>query len=869
MDAQDTRTAQERIDQAEGRLAALQEQGIDTAGLNSQLAFARAALAQGQTLDVMAMCEEVLIAAKRLVAQPPLAANRPVKTDRIQKPQERVPSGLYPSLGGPDEARDRQRLTEEIRQAVHSDLMPKALSATQLNDRIRTTVERTLDERLKLLQDSLSSKLDERFQRLAAEPITAAFAKPPSVEEVAAHVEEHLAKSVDQRLEIRATALAHELTQQSAHAIAEATGGIEARLNELTNPERLRAGIVSAVEEACARAELARTAAATHQYATTEAALAKLNASMTAWDSALPTTVTGMVNAALPDAVQAAVQAAMHVALSTVTEAVMTPVRELVAEALTQSKSAPPDLDALATRLGNDLRSDLDWQVERLAAEKGWVTLADVHAEMRTSPNNKPGADNPTAPGFARLEAALVEFVRQTQSQQQQFLNVLQERVEQGTAVVAQNLAKAIAADKNRSSTVFRQPPKSGDGDTATINRATDSRMSDEQSALESHTSNAQERELDALSMTAQYRAIDTLGDPQRQTPMLNMLPGTRVTGRIPIAPLTASVQAAEPSPVQITKLVDDHSSATRPSTMIISNRTALDLTQQDDTAGVDPSAMTTENFVIADNLGTEAIEMTPLQESAGEGSGLVARSETQRHEPALPSADMIAMATPETHESNIPGTSTDAITRVLTHTVSLPVKNASAQPATTRQPKPPASTGKTTNPTSRVAAFETGLRNLVKGEVERQLGSEAIASPSPSANSSATGALTRETTTSDLDRRIRVAIQKALAELPGVPTSGSEVRLTVPCDMDLRAAITRSMPDMMKDPAIRQQILGVVAVEAMANPGALGELTGIRAFIRAEVRHAHGEAMHQAQGNDAATTVPPAALETPPALIS
>lgn len=799
MDAQDTRTAQERIDQAEGRLAALQEQGIDTAGLNSQLAFARSALAHGQTLDVMAMCEEVLIAAKRLVAQPPVAANRLVKTDRLMKTVERVSSGLYPSIGGQDDARDRQRLTEEIRQAVHSDLMPKALSASQLNERIRTTVERTLDERLKALQDNLSSRLDERFQRLAAEPGTSEFSNPPSVEDITARIEAQVTAELDQRMESRASALSQQLTNEVGLKV--------------------------------------------------DHAVAQLHGTMTSLDATLPATVANLVNATLPDAVQAAVQAAMQVAMATVTEAVTAPVRELVAEALSQSKSAPPDLDALATRLGNDLRSDLDWQVERLAAEKGWVTLADVHAELRTNGNLKPGADSNHAPGFARLEAALVEFVRQTQSQQQQFLNVLQERVEQGTAVVAQSFAKAIAADKHRSSTVFRQPPKPNDGDTATINRATDARVSDDQSALESHTSSAHERELDSLSMTAQYRAIDTLGDPQRQTPILSMLPGTQVTAR---------TAAGMPSLTSKFSPADDHSSATRPSTMVVSNRAALDPSRQEDTPEVDASALTRESSEITADLGTEAIEMAPLHDSVGESSGLVARTDERQQVLENSSAKMVAAAVRQNSEIS----STAAITRILTHTISSPSAAVPGQPATAGSSQLPPPTGKTVNPTSRVTAFETGLRNLVKGEVERQLGTGSIAKVP------ATSALNRETATPDLDQRIRVAIQKALAERPAAPT-GSEVRLTVPCDTDLRAAITRSMPDMLQDPAIRQQILGLVAVEAVANPGALGELTGIRAFIRAEVRHAHGEAMPQVQRNDTTTAVPPSALETPSVLIS
>ena len=803
MDAQDTRTAQERIDQAEGRLAALQEQGIDTAGLNSQLAFARAALAQGQTLDVMAMCEEVLIAAKRLLAEPPVTAGRPVKTDRTPKPLERVQSGLYPSLGGPDEARDRQRLTEEIRQAVHSDLMPKALSATQLNERIRTTVERTLDERLKSLHESLSNKLDERFQRLAAEPGTTVIAKTSSAEEISAQIstqiEARIAATLDQRLE-----------------------------------------------------------------------------------STLPSAVESAVQLSVQTAVHHAVIEAVNAAMSTVTAAVTAPVRELVAEALAQAHahSAPPDLDALATRLGNDLRSDLDWQVERLAAEKGWVTLADVHSEIRTNGNNKTMGDAGHAPGFARLEAALVEFVRQTQSQQQQFLNVLQERVEQGTAVVAQNLAKAMAADKNRSSTVFRQPSKSDEAvterDTAAINRATDVRPSDEQGALESHLSSAEERELDVLSMTAQHRAIDTLGDPLRQMPVMSsaakMLPGTRVTGRVSVR-ITEPVAGKKTSPPEAA-LGDEHSSANRPSTMLIANRTALDLTPHtqsppSDEPVVDPSAETLNNGDLPENLGTEAIEMTPL-DHAGESSGLVANaigSDSGSRDSGSPSSERFP-ATPDA----------DKPTRIIAVSTSTEIQH---EPQTEARPS---ATGAIPRPTTRVAAFETGLRNLVKGEVERQLGTAAIEktnSPLPISTVRIPNASTARMTNEDLEQRIRAAVRKAVDDLPALmgnradtgAGTGTKVRLSVPCDADLRAAITRSMPDLLQDHAIRQQILGVVAVEAVANPGALGELTGIRAFIRAEVRHAHGEAMPQAHDNDAAHTEPQAAsstaLETSNAVIS
>jgi len=61
-----------------------------------------------------------------------------------------------------------------------------------------------------------------------------------------------------------------------------------------------------------------------------------------------------------------------------------------------------------------------------------------------------------------------------------------------------------------------------------------------------------------------------------------------------------------------------------------------------------------------------------------------------------------------------------------------------------------------------------------------------------------------------------------------------------------LRERILGLLPELLADPAIRQRILGMVAVEAVANPGALGEITGIRAFLRREVRQASEECTAQ-----------------------
>ena len=280
---------------------------------------------------------------------------------------------------------------------------------------------------------------------------------------------------------------------------------------------------------------------------------------------------------------------------------------------------------------------------------------------------------------------------------------------------------------------------------------------------------------------------------------------------------------------------------------MLIGNRTALDLTPQSETSPseaspsemseVDPAAETSENNVLPENLGTEAIEMTPL-DHAGDSSGLVART--------------VSGMSPDHGNASL---DTDTATRIIS-------RSGTSETG-------PSETGTIKRPTTRVAAFETGLRNLVKGEVQRQLGTTTIDKPQATASISGNSALLQKVDSDELDQRIRAAVRKAVEDLPAFSGAGpgagtaTKVRLSVPCDADLRAAISRSMPDLLQDHAIRQQILGVVAVEAVANPGALGELTGIRAFIRAEVRHARGEAMPQAQDNDAAQTGPQAAPST------
>lgn len=88
---------------------------------------------------------------------------------------------------------------------------------------------------------------------------------------------------------------------------------------------------------------------------------------------------------------------------------------------------------------GEALAKEIEYHVERIAAERGWCSLSDVQSLLDSQ--HREGDAPPLA--FARLEAAITEFVRQTQSQQERFLSTFAERIAQGTHTFTQRLAGA------------------------------------------------------------------------------------------------------------------------------------------------------------------------------------------------------------------------------------------------------------------------------------------------------------------------------------------------------------------------------------------------------------------------------------------
>jgi hypothetical protein len=98
----------------------------------------------------------------------------------------------------------------------------------------------------------------------------------------------------------------------------------------------------------------------------------------------------------------------------------LAPVRHEATGVVAKAVSTLPTRDDLQ-KLGDQLRADMDWKLERLSAEQGWVTVNDVQALLRGH-HGTGGVPQPGTGAFPRLEAALTEFVRQLAEQQERFL---------------------------------------------------------------------------------------------------------------------------------------------------------------------------------------------------------------------------------------------------------------------------------------------------------------------------------------------------------------------------------------------------------------------------------------------------------------
>ncbi|MCK6491328.1 MAG: hypothetical protein L6R48_24010, partial [Planctomycetes bacterium] len=228
------------------------------------------------------------------------------------------------------------------------------------------------------------------------------------------------------------------------------------------------------------------------------------------------------------------------------------------------------DLD----RLGESLRKDLDWQVEKVAAERGWCTMADVDAALVRSADA--GADSQQAKAVtSRLERALAGFVTQSQQQQQRLMDLLQNRLAGGPAA------------SPGSGALSRGAP-AGAGEAPRPRK----RETEQLIPLDESSPPGGEADLDVLSRSSQYRALknDRVGEGEAQpssapeSPSDDEAPTRKLTD--PAAPelnpttrmvlkdagQAAAAKADEPAQAQGQEAqepaADDHSSDLHPATV-------------------------------------------------------------------------------------------------------------------------------------------------------------------------------------------------------------------------------------------------------------------------------------------------------------
>ena len=131
-------------------------------------------------------------------------------------------------------------------------------------------------------------------------------------------------------------------------------------------------------------------------------------------------------------------------------------------------------------------------------------------------------------------------------------------------------------------------------------------------------------------------------------------------------------------------------------------------------------------------------------------------------------------------------------------------------------------------------------LHDLVTAEVERALRGAA-------ASTLGEGMLAMESSP------IQTAGPQSVATVPMVPGErdlavlvaaevGRQLAMTVPvhlppADSDLARAVARVLPQALQDESVRTELFAVLALEAAGKPGVLGELTGLRRFLKRELQ--------------------------------
>ncbi len=112
---------------------------------------------------------------------------------------------------------------------------------------------------------------------------------------------------------------------------------------------------------------------------------------------------------------------------------------------------------------------------------------------------------------------------------------------------------------------------------------------------------------------------------------------------------------------------------------------------------------------------------------------------------------------------------------------------------------------------------------------VAKSGGSESYSTASPERT---TGPLQR---VDDEHLRAVIAGQMALHQ-PQTPAANLALASSEQLDAEFAKRLARILPEVLRLPAVHESVLALVAVEAATHPGALAELSGVRAFLRREL---------------------------------
>lgn len=139
----------------------------------------------------------------------------------------------------------------------------------------------------------------------------------------------------------------------------------------------------------------------------------------------------------------------------TVEEAVPRQASELLREAIAKL----PTRDDLH-QIAETLRADLDWRLEKAAAEHGWCSLVDVQSSVRKAMAEQDPGMMASGSQLGRLEIALAEFVQQSKDQQDRLIAALADKVVQRTQSLTKRMLVRDPDDKQE------KPHKSQKRDT-------------------------------------------------------------------------------------------------------------------------------------------------------------------------------------------------------------------------------------------------------------------------------------------------------------------------------------------------------------------------------------------------------------------